>query len=67
MQSAPPFLIRPNRLGLSRYRYGEKTLEESAARADELAAQDDYNGQAVWCRITEAVSQLANMPPGALH
>ena len=43
-------------------------LEESAARADELAAQDDYDGQVVWCRITEAVSQLANMaPPGALH
>lgn len=29
-------------------RYGDKVLEESAARADELAAQDDYNGEAVW-------------------
>jgi hypothetical protein len=38
-------------------RYGEKALEESAARADELAAQDDYNGAAVWRRITDAVGQ----------
>jgi hypothetical protein len=27
-------------------------LDESAVRADELAAQDDYNGAAVWRRIT---------------
>jgi hypothetical protein len=26
-------------------------------RTDELDAQDDYNGQATWRRITEAVSQ----------
>jgi len=44
-------------------RYGEKALEESAARADELAAQDDYNGAAVWRRITDAVGQLANQTP----
>ena len=48
-------------------RYGDKALEECAARADELAAQDDYNGTAVWRRITNAVSQLANRtPPGPL-
>src|SRR5271163_146537 len=41
-------------------RYGDKALEESVARADELAAQDDYNGAAVWRRITDAVGQLAN-------
>jgi hypothetical protein len=35
--------------------YGDKAIEQSAARADELAAQDDYNGQA--SRVTEAVSQ----------
>jgi hypothetical protein len=29
-------------------RYGDKALEESAARADELAAQHDHNGAAVW-------------------
>jgi len=39
-------------------RYGEKALDESAARADELAAQDDHNGAAVWRRITDAVGQL---------
>ena len=32
-------------------RYGEKALEESEARADELAAADDYNAVAVWRRI----------------
>ena len=48
--------------------YGDKALEESAARADKLAAQDDYNGAAVWRRITDAVGQLANQtPPGQLH
>ena len=49
-------------------RYGDKALEESAARADELAAQDDYNGSAVWRRITAAVGELANQTPvGPLH
>ena len=49
-------------------RYGEKALDESAARADERAAGDDHNGAATWRRITDAVSQLANTtPPGALH
>jgi hypothetical protein len=49
-------------------RYGDKALEESAARAEELAAQDDYNGAAVWRRITGAVGQLANQTPaGPLH
>lgn len=48
--------------------YGDKALEESAARADELAAQDDYRGQARWRRIADAVSQLANRTrPGVLH
>jgi len=41
-------------------RYGDKTFEESAARADELAAQDDHNGAATWRRITDAVTQLSN-------
>ena len=49
-------------------RYGEKALDESAIRAEELAAQDDYNGAAVWRRITDAVGQLANVTPaGPLH
>jgi hypothetical protein len=49
-------------------RYGDNALEESAARADELAAQDDSNGEAVWRRIADAVRQLANQTPnGPLH
>jgi hypothetical protein len=44
-------------------RSGDKALEESAARADELAAQDDHHGAVVWRRITDAVSQLANNTP----
>jgi hypothetical protein len=49
-------------------RYGDNALEESTARADELAAQNDHNGTAVWRRITTAVSQLSNeTPPGLLH
>jgi hypothetical protein len=49
-------------------RYGDKALEESAARADKLAVHNDYHGQATWRRITEAVTQLANMtPPRAPH
>jgi hypothetical protein len=49
-------------------RYGDKALEESAARADELAAQDYSKGEAVWRRITDAVRQLANKTPaGPLH
>ena len=43
-------------------------LEESEARADELAAADDYNGVAVWRRIRDAVAQLTNKtPPGPVH
>ena len=49
-------------------RYGDKALEDSATRAEELAAQEDYNGAAVWRRITDAVGQLANQTPsGPVH
>jgi hypothetical protein len=49
-------------------RYGDKALEESAARADELAAQDDHNGAATSRRIIDAVTQLSNkIPSGPLH
>ena len=49
-------------------RYGDKALEESATRADELAAAGDGNGAAVWRRITAAVGQLANnTPSGPVH
>ena len=49
-------------------RYGERALEESAARADELASAGDDDRVAVWRRITDTVGQLANTtPPGAVH
>jgi hypothetical protein len=49
-------------------RYGEKALEESSTRADELAADGDHAGAVTWRRITNAVVQLANTtPPGPTH
>ena len=49
-------------------RYGEKALEESAMRADELAAAGDRDSAATWRRITDAVGQLASItPPGPVH
>ena len=49
-------------------RYGEKALEESAMRDDELAAAGDDKGAATWRRITIAVEQLANnTPSGPVH
>jgi hypothetical protein len=46
-------------------RYGEKALEQSATRADELAADGDHDGALTWRRITAAVEQLANTTPNA--
>lgn len=49
-------------------RYGAKALDESAARAAELAANGDHDGVLVWRRITDAVAPLANeTPPGPVH
>ena len=49
-------------------RYGDTALVESARRADDLAAVDDFAGVAVWCWIINAVDQLANTtPPGMVH
>ncbi len=49
-------------------RYGERALEESASRADELASAGDDNGVAVWRRISDAVGQLVSItPPGSVH
>jgi hypothetical protein len=49
-------------------RYGDRALEESVSRAEELASAGDDNGVAVWRRISEAVGQLINTtPPGAVH
>ena len=49
-------------------RYGDKALEQSRIRIDELAADGDQDGADTWRRITTAVEQLANTtPPGPLH
>ena len=49
-------------------RFGDKALEQSATRADELASDGDHAGADTWRRITTAVEQLANTtPPGPLH
>jgi hypothetical protein len=49
-------------------RYGEKALEQSATRADELAAEGDHDGTNTWRRIIAAVEQLANtVPPDPPH
>ena len=44
-------------------RYGEKALEQSSTRADELAAEGDHDGAVTWRRIADAVAQLANNTP----
>ena len=44
-------------------RYGEKALEESAARADELFAEQYHDGAAVWRRTVDAVRQPASTKP----
>jgi hypothetical protein len=49
-------------------RYCDNALEESAARANELAFAGDDNGAATWRRIMAAVEQLANKTPlGQVH
>ena len=49
-------------------RYGENAQSESASRADELAAEGDREGAAVWRLITDAIAQLANTTPsGPVH
>jgi hypothetical protein len=49
-------------------RYGDKALEQSYRRIDELTAAGDYAGADTWRRITAAVAELANnTPPGPLH
>ena len=44
-------------------RYGDKALEQSRTRVDELAADGDHDGADTWRRITTAVEQLANTTP----
>jgi hypothetical protein len=49
-------------------RYGDNALEESAARANELALAGDDDGAATRRRIMAAVTQLGNKTsPGRVH
>lgn len=49
-------------------RYGDKALEESATRADQLEDEGDPEGVATWRLIERAVEELLNnTPSGPLH
>ena len=49
-------------------RYGDKALDQSRTRIDELAADGDHDGADIWRRIFAAVVELANTtPPGPPH
>jgi hypothetical protein len=48
--------------------YGDTAQEESARRADELAADGNSAGEASWRRIINVIGQRANTTPsGLLH
>jgi hypothetical protein len=49
-------------------RYGDKAIEESATRADQLDRDGDPDGAPTWRLILRAVEQLAKtQPPGPVH
>jgi hypothetical protein len=49
-------------------RHGNAAGLEAARRADELLAQGDTEGQAVWLRIVRAIQELQRTEPeGAVH
>ena len=49
-------------------RYGNDATAEGTKRAEELAANGDLGGVAVWLRVIDAVRQLAiTTPPGPVH
>ncbi len=45
-------------------RYGEDAATEAAKRADEMLAEGDTDGCAIWRRIMQAVEGLSEMEPG---
>ena len=45
-------------------RYGDDAAREAELRADELLAEGDAEGHAIWQRIIEAVQGLSAMEPG---
>ena len=48
-------------------RYGDKALEQSRTRIDELAADGDHHRADTWRRITTAVELANTTPPGPPH
>ena len=49
-------------------RYGDQAMAESATRAENLAADGDAVGAAIWHRVIDAIGQLTNTtPPGLVH
>jgi hypothetical protein len=49
-------------------RYSDRAEGESETRAEELAADGDSVGAAVWRRVTDAIGQLTNTTPsGPIH
>ena len=61
-------ISRPPAATLMLKRYGDKALEQSRTRIDELASDGDHDGADTWRRITIAVEQLASTtPPGPLY
>jgi hypothetical protein len=49
-------------------RYGDEATAEGTKRADELAADADLAGVAVWLRVIDAIGQLAiTRPIGPVH
>jgi hypothetical protein len=50
------------------WRYGDTAEAESKRPAEELAADGDNAGVAVWRRIISAIGQLEDTtPPGPMH
>ena len=49
-------------------RYGDAAVAEAAKQADELAANADLAGVAVWLQIIDAIRQLSETTPtGPVH
>jgi hypothetical protein len=49
-------------------RYGVEAVAESTKRAEELAADGDLGGVAIWLRVIDATRQLAITAPfGSIH
>ncbi len=45
-------------------RYGDDAALHAAQRADELMAEGDMDGRAVWHRIERAIDELGRTAPG---